>query len=315
MHASQIIDRFGGEAVLGSALGVGKSSVAYWVKTGVVPAKWHARLIELAKQRGVPLTREELADSGLQAPAQHAVFREIAGIGMGVLPDGQAFLTGPSLARLCGVADDDFPGDRPVVPFARGDELLQVHADEVCLAVLQSHAAGSERARHNHRLLAGDGLRELVLVQTAYDPNHRLALRWKQFHEQASRSYDAMQPGRFGVFKEMADLVIALGQAGVQLSSTVVPDVSVGLAWSARWKGSNLEAVYGPRSRHPHDDAELFGHAIAQVPEPWRYPATALDEFRRWLYNVFIGPSRFQRFGGMSARDKALPVSFSRLDL
>jgi hypothetical protein len=252
MHASQIIDRFGGEAVLGSALGVGKSSVAYWVKTGVIPAKWHASLIELAKHRGIALNREELADSGLQVPAQHAAFREVAGIGMGVLPDGQAFLTGPSLARLCGVADDALPGDRPVMPFTRGGDLLQVHADEVCLAVLQSHAADSERARNNHRLLAGDALRDLVLVQTAYDPNHRLALRWKQFHEQATRSYDTMQPGHFGVFKEMADLVIALGQAGVQLSSTVVAAGSGGGAGWARREGCNHQSRERPRTPPPH---------------------------------------------------------------
>jgi hypothetical protein len=314
MHARRIIERFGGEAALGSALGVGKSSVAYWSQTDVIPVKWHARLHELGKARGIDLA-DDLAASGLLVPTQHAAFRSVAGIGMGVRPDGQVFLGDDGLARLCGVAVHALQRHPPLVPVPLEGALLRVHGSEVCLAVLKAHAIDSPRAKNNRQLLEGAGLRDLVLAQTAYDPRNRLPLGWKQFQEQVSPSYDTMQPGFFGVFKEMADVIIALGQAGIHVSSSLVPDTSVGLAWSTHWVRSNFDAMHGPRRRHEHDDADLFPQSLSKLPERWRYPAAALDEFRRWLYAVFIGQSRFQRFRGADPRQAKLPVSVAQLDL
>ena len=53
--AKQIIDRFGNQSALAALLGRRQSTVQHWVKTGRIPAQWHARLLELARERGISL--------------------------------------------------------------------------------------------------------------------------------------------------------------------------------------------------------------------------------------------------------------------
>jgi hypothetical protein len=55
MSAKQIIEKFGGQSALADLLGKGQSTVSYWAKTGVIPAKWHGILIELGKKHGIAL--------------------------------------------------------------------------------------------------------------------------------------------------------------------------------------------------------------------------------------------------------------------
>lgn len=56
MSAKAIIERFGGQTALAKLLGRGQSTIGYWAKSGVIPAKWHGPLLDLALQRGVPLS-------------------------------------------------------------------------------------------------------------------------------------------------------------------------------------------------------------------------------------------------------------------
>jgi hypothetical protein len=55
MHARDIIERFGGQSALAALLGKGQSTISYWAKTGVIPARWQPKLLALAQERGVPL--------------------------------------------------------------------------------------------------------------------------------------------------------------------------------------------------------------------------------------------------------------------
>lgn len=67
MSAKAIIERFGGQTALAKLLGRGQSTIGYWAKSGVIPAKWHGPLLDLALQRGVPLSPHDfLADSSQQ---------------------------------------------------------------------------------------------------------------------------------------------------------------------------------------------------------------------------------------------------------
>lgn len=56
MSAKAIIERFGGQTALAKLLGRGQSTIGYWAKSSVIPAKWHGPLLDLALQRGVPLS-------------------------------------------------------------------------------------------------------------------------------------------------------------------------------------------------------------------------------------------------------------------
>lgn len=59
MNAKDIIDRFGGQTALAKLLGKGQSTVGYWAKAGVIPAKWHGVLLDLAKRTGVSLSAHD----------------------------------------------------------------------------------------------------------------------------------------------------------------------------------------------------------------------------------------------------------------
>src|SRR5258708_7458005 len=57
MNAAQtIVEKFGGPAKLAKLVGKGQSTVQYWIKTGAIPAKWQAVLLQLAQEHNVDLT-------------------------------------------------------------------------------------------------------------------------------------------------------------------------------------------------------------------------------------------------------------------
>ena len=113
-------------------IGKGQSTVAYWVKAGIIPSKWHGLLLSLAEQKEINLSPEDflsptikilpaslnrndynelqseigqLGDTIIQGRLDINIDKQIEmdGVGMGVLTDGTAFLTGRGLARLTGV--------------------------------------------------------------------------------------------------------------------------------------------------------------------------------------------------------------------
>jgi len=55
MSAKAIIEKFGGQSALAEAIGKGQSTVAYWKKTGTIPARWQPTLLQLAAEKGLDL--------------------------------------------------------------------------------------------------------------------------------------------------------------------------------------------------------------------------------------------------------------------
>ena len=53
--AEAVVEKFGGTAVLAGLIGKGQSTVSYWKKAGVIPAKWHQPLLAIAQSRGLNL--------------------------------------------------------------------------------------------------------------------------------------------------------------------------------------------------------------------------------------------------------------------
>ena len=183
---------------------------------------------------------------------------EIDGVGMGVLSDGTPFLTGRGLARLCGITHaqiqrlsvewiEDVQKGRisaikdillqrgislgsPYIAIEQKSGTLYAYSDVVCLAVLEYYAFDAAtvqpEAQKNYRLLAGGALRDFIYTQVGYDPTNAISDVWKQFHDRVSLIHNALPHGYFGIFKEMADMIVTLGQAGIQLDSKFVPDIS-----------------------------------------------------------------------------------------
>ncbi len=79
MEAKRIIEKFGGQSALARLIGKGQTTVAYWAKTGVVPAKWHETLLTLAEEQGIKLAADDLIfrPQGDIAPAVDAATHQM----------------------------------------------------------------------------------------------------------------------------------------------------------------------------------------------------------------------------------------------
>lgn len=274
------------------------------------------------------------------------VQKEIQGVGMGVLSDGTPFLTQRGLARLCGVENahvgtissqwaDEIPKpriskirdllasrgisfDTPHIEVKNGAQTLLAYPDTVCLAILEYYAfeAGSnvkEDARKNFRILAGQALQDFIYTQVGYDPNAIVPDVWKSFHDRLSLTYDSVPAGYFGVFKEIADLILTLGQKGLHIDSKFVPDISVGMGWAKHWKDNSLEGSFGRRIEYEHNYPDDFPQAASNPQNPWCYPEAALGEFRRWFRETYVGEGKLVNYLKGQAKKKALPASFAQL--
>lgn len=270
---------------------------------------------------------------------------EVDGVGMGVLTDGTPYLTGRGLARLCGVSNArivelsadwnestraltksvkkmlESKGlivDAPHIEINQRSGAFYAYPDVVCIAVLEHYAfeAGAgirETAVQNFRLLAGKALHDFIYTQVGYDPAQHVPAVWRQFHDRVSLTYNAVPAGYFSVFKEIADMIVTLGQAGLAIDSSFVPDGSVGTHWSNHWKNNNLAAQFGERKEWEHNYPDYFPQAKSN-PQPAKcYPEAALPEFRRWMRENYIGDGKFTKYINNKIKQKELPASFSQL--
>jgi hypothetical protein len=271
---------------------------------------------------------------------------EIQGIGMGVLSDGTPFLTQRGLARLCGVmnahvgtigaewnenpqkprisivrdllAKRGITVDAPYLEVKDGGRVIHAYPDAVCLAVLEYYAfeAGSNcktEARDNFRLLAGKALQDFIYTQVGYDPQNSVPDVWRQFHDRVGLTYNSVPAGYFGVFKEISDMIVTLIQAGAQIDSSFIPDISVGQAWSRYWTEMGRSGAYGERRKYEHNYPGYFPQAAVNPQEPWCYPEEALGEFRRWFREQYIGEGKFANYLSTKVKKQELPISFAQL--
>ncbi|MCB1976261.1 MAG: virulence RhuM family protein [Nitrosomonas sp.] len=62
MNVKAIVDMFGGQTALATLIGKGQSTVAYWVKSESIPARWHPKLLILASQHGIKLSANDFIE-------------------------------------------------------------------------------------------------------------------------------------------------------------------------------------------------------------------------------------------------------------
>jgi len=68
-----VIGKFGGQTALARLIGKRASTVQHWSASGVIPAKWHAQLLTLAREHGIDLSPGDLVqprveDASLASP-------------------------------------------------------------------------------------------------------------------------------------------------------------------------------------------------------------------------------------------------------
>lgn len=264
------------------------------------------------------------------------------GVPMGVLSDGTPFLHLRGLASLCGVDHaniqrlaSNWAEEKEKPRGKRIQELLDTQGyqgaelhfrtvgksgelvgfpDAVCMAVLEYYAfeakqTSSQVAIQNYRLLARSSLRVFIYKGCGYNPESHLTTSWQQFHDRVSLTYNAVPHGYFGVFKEISDLIVRLGQSGMHIDHEFVPDISVGLAWAKHWSSMELSKRFGEREKYQHNFPDYFPQAASNPQEPWCYPDAALGEFRRWVRENYIGAGKFECYMRKKVNDKSKLLS------
>ena len=73
MNVRKIVDKFGGQTALAELVGVKQSAIAYWVKKGSIPSKWHSKIMSLANDNGVLIDPSELVTSFSEEPTTTAI--------------------------------------------------------------------------------------------------------------------------------------------------------------------------------------------------------------------------------------------------
>jgi hypothetical protein len=190
----------------------------------------------------------------------------------------------------------------------------------VCLAILEYYAwdaqqGDREQARKNFRTLAGKALHDFIYTQVGYDPSHQIPEHWRVFHDRLSLTHNSVPVGYFCIFKEIADMVMHLGQNGLHIDSSFVPDISVGSIWSKYWTDNKLNDAYGVRIKFEHNYPQYFPQAKSNPQQPWCYPEMALGEFRQWVREQYIGAGKFSNYLMNAVKRKELPISFAQLAL
>lgn len=61
MDAKDVVEKFGGQTALAALIGKGQSTIAYWVKTGSIPARWYPKLLLIAKEKGIELLPQDFS--------------------------------------------------------------------------------------------------------------------------------------------------------------------------------------------------------------------------------------------------------------
>ncbi len=257
---------------------------------------------------------------------------EVDGIEMGVLEDGTPFLTGRSLAKACGVdhtslnkggdlkskkmtellAAQGFMGGDLFLKIQYKNQEVHAYPDAVCNAFFEYYAfeAGrhcTEEAKNSVRALLRNSLRDFIYLKTGYDPKDRLLGSWKHYHDRLL--LNPLPSGYFSVFKETADIVLALIQGGLFLDDHTVPDISVGKTWNKYWQVNDFDVKYGGRVQYPHNYPDYFPQAKANGEiAAYIFPLAALGNFRLWIQDEYL-PSKFPKYLSNKVKQGAFPAS------
>ena len=66
--AKKVVEKFGSQVALAGKLGIAQTTVSHWVKKNIVPAKWQARLLELASELGIDLSPADFIPKRIAVP-------------------------------------------------------------------------------------------------------------------------------------------------------------------------------------------------------------------------------------------------------
>lgn len=283
----------------------------------------------------LPIKINNLSEKGTSLgppPFQTELFHvekqiEIDGVEMGVLENGIPYLTESGLARMCGIdrkvlnrlainwTEEKLKGRGSAINtmLEEADYLepglylkselngseINAYTEPVCMAVLEYYAFVTKEPRPEaikaFRRLARETFRTLIYTAVGYSPEQKMLDSWRHFHDRMDMTVSSVPFGYFSVFKEIAVMIVPMIRAGIIISDRVVPDISVGKAWSEYWTVSGFEVEHGNRCKYNHEYPLYYPQAKSNPQPSFAYPDSALGVFRAWLIQHYLS-SKFPTY-------------------
>lgn len=265
--------------------------------------------------------------------------QEVDNISMGVLPNGETFLSLQGLAKFCGVApsaiiqlaQDWQKGEAQTK--SRGKQLAQLisewtdsdeipvslyveiensysisnvtHAvpESIVMAITDYYAHYAQvtkpEAVSNYRKAAKLGLRRYIYDRLDYNEQDLISESWKLFQERILNNESPK--GYFTMFDEATTIIASLIRNNIAVDDSIMPDGSLGIHWAKFWKSQNLEASFGPRIKIRHQFPESYRQLD---PEINAYPNEALSVFRTWFQDTYL-PQKYPNYVKTKIKDKS----------
>jgi hypothetical protein len=291
--------------------------------TDLVTTHNPSKIIGLSDDSGVLVT----------TPVQGTLFHverqvEFDDVEMGVLDSGVPYLTSRGLAKMCGVDHATLHrlttnwGDEQFKPRGRAikqilDEsgytqpqlflkaelngvLINAFTEQVCMAMLEYYAFVAderrEKAISTFRTLARVKFREFVYQAVGYSAEQSMLDSWRHFHDRVDLTTSAVPNGYFCVFTQIAGMIVPMIRSGMKISDRVVPDISVGIAWSNYWVTNRLADQYGERIHFNHEYPDYYPQSKSNPQPAYAYPDTVWAVFQKWFKQNYLGDVALQKY-------------------
>lgn len=294
---------------------------------------------ELKQNKNIVATSDHL----VTPTPQHELFHvekqiEHDGVEMGVLADGTPYLSESGIARMCGIDRAGLnrmsanweaekakkrgsaiqtilqkSGYSDGTLFLKCENLgvpINAYPEKVCLALLEYYAfevaTPRPEAINAFRVFARSAFKDFIYKAVGYTPEQSTFESWRHFHDRVSLVADAVPDGYFCVFREIASMIVPMIKNGLSLNEKVIPDISVGLAWSKYWKVNEFEKV-GDRIKFSNFYPDYYPQAKSNPQKVYAYPDAVLPTFRAWLKKVYIPQNLPKYLSGQSKKGSITP--------
>ncbi len=257
----------------------------------------------------------------------HSDIQKIAdnGVEMGVLENGIPYLSQKGIVKMSGIPETTFRrfvkrwGEVETPEYSAIKKLMveknytnnnlflkievngtktYAYTEPVCLAIIEYYAFEAKiklpEAINSFRVLARAGFRKFVYDYTGYSPEQQQLDSWRHFHDRVDMTTSNVPIGYFSVFIEIAQMIVPMIKSGVIITDKVVPDISVGIAWSKYWTSNNM-GDGDERIKYEHNYPDYYRQSQSNPQPAWAYPDSKLKDFRQWFRNEYI-ESKFPKY-------------------
>ncbi|WP_413514651.1 hypothetical protein [Serratia proteamaculans] len=276
--------------------------------------------------------------------------KEIDNISMGILPNGETFLSLQGLARFCGMApssiiqlaqdwekgeaqgrqrgrqleelikewtESDQAPDSLYVQLSSNNSITgTIHAvpEQIVMAITDYYAhfaqVKKDEAIINYRKAAKFGLRKYIYERLSYKETDAISRSWSLFQERIL--LNETPRGYFTMFDEATSIIASLIRNNIVVDDSIMPDGSLGSHWGRYWRTNALADKHGEQIKIRHNFPESYRQLD---PEINAYPHSALSEFRGWFEDVYL-PEKYPEYVRRKVKDgkimlESIPVLLS----